>query len=58
VNWWSPENIVAAVGALLGLVAPAVGAVYQLRTRRGKRIGHRVQMDTTISNPHPRASPH
>lgn len=50
VDWWSPENITAAVGALLGLVAPIVGAGYQLRTRRGKRIGHRVQMDTTIGS--------
>jgi phosphate transport system substrate-binding protein len=50
VDWWSPENIIAVVGALLGLAAPAVGAFYQRRTRRGKRIGHRVQMDTTIGS--------
>ncbi|GAA1312697.1 phosphate-binding protein [Planotetraspora silvatica] len=46
----SPENIVAVVAALLGLVAPAAGALFQLRTRRGKRIGHRVQMDTAIGS--------
>ncbi|GAB3981915.1 substrate-binding domain-containing protein [Actinoallomurus acanthiterrae] len=48
MNWFSPENVVAVVAALLGLIAPAVGSVFQLRTRRGKRIGHRVQMDTAI----------
>ncbi|GAA4556661.1 PstS family phosphate ABC transporter substrate-binding protein [Planotetraspora kaengkrachanensis] len=48
MDWLSPENVVAVVAALLGLVAPAAGAVYQLRTRRGKHIGHRVQMDTSI----------
>ncbi|GII54265.1 phosphate-binding protein [Planotetraspora thailandica] len=48
MNWFSPENIVAVVAALLGLVAPAAGGLYQLRTRRGKRIGHRVQMDTAV----------
>ncbi|GAA0974858.1 substrate-binding domain-containing protein [Acrocarpospora macrocephala] len=50
MNWFSPENIVAVTAALLGLVAPAVGGLLQLRTRRGKRIGHRVQMDTAISD--------
>ncbi|MEV0399202.1 substrate-binding domain-containing protein [Actinoallomurus sp. NPDC050550] len=48
MNWFSPENIVAVVAAVLGLIAPAVGAIFQQRTRRGKRIGHRVQMDTAI----------
>lgn len=50
VDWWNSANIIAIVCALLGLLAPAVGGVYQLRTRRGKRIGHRVQMDTTLGS--------
>jgi phosphate transport system substrate-binding protein len=48
VDWFSPENVVAVAAALLGLVAPLVGAAYQLRTRRGKRMGHRVQLDTAV----------
>lgn len=48
MNWLSPENVVAIVGAVLGLVAPAAGALYQRRSPRGKRVGHRVQMDTAI----------
>ncbi|WP_433185354.1 substrate-binding domain-containing protein [Actinoallomurus sp. CA-150999] len=48
MNWISPENIVAVIAALLGLIAPAIGAIFQQRTRRGKRIGHRKQMDTAI----------
>lgn len=48
MDWFSSANVIAVVAALLGLVAPAVGGFYQLRTRRGKRIGHRVQMDTAI----------
>ncbi|MBP2705527.1 substrate-binding domain-containing protein [Microbispora sp. RL4-1S] len=48
MDWFTPENIVAMVAALLGLLVPAAGASYQLRTRRGKRVGHRVQLDTAI----------
>jgi phosphate transport system substrate-binding protein len=51
VDWFDPQNVIAIVAALLGLLAPVVGAIYQLRTRRGKRIGHRVQMDTAIDQP-------
>jgi phosphate transport system substrate-binding protein len=48
VNWFSPENIVALATAVVGLVVPAAGAIYQRRSPRGKRIGYRVQMDTAI----------
>ena len=48
MDWFSPENIIAVAAALLGLVAPGVGAAYQLWRRRGKRMGHRVQLDTAV----------
>ena len=48
MNWFTPENIVAMVTAVFGLVVPTVGAIYQRRSPRGKRIGYRVQMDTAI----------
>jgi ABC-type phosphate transport system substrate-binding protein len=51
VNWLDPQTVIAIVTALLALIPPTVAAVYQLRTRRGKSIGHRVQMDTAINQP-------
>ncbi|MGH3391346.1 MAG: PstS family phosphate ABC transporter substrate-binding protein [Actinomadura sp.] len=48
MDWFSPENIVAVVAALVALVPPAVGAWNRRRSPRRKRIGYRVQLDTAI----------
>lgn len=46
MEWFSAENVIAVVTALLGVLV-SVGALwYERRMPRRKRIGYRVQMDT------------
>lgn len=53
MDWFSADNIVAVLTALLSaVVPPAIAAVYRRRVQRGRRIGYRVQMDTPIGSDH------
>ncbi|MFD5696584.1 substrate-binding domain-containing protein [Streptomyces lasiicapitis] len=50
MDWLSPENVVAALTAALGLLATLGAIWYERRVPRRKRIGYRVQMDTAIGD--------
>lgn len=48
VDWVSPENVIAVVTALLGVVVTFGVLVIERRVPRRKRIGYRVQLDTPV----------
>lgn len=50
MEWFSPENVVAVLTALLGVLTSAGVLWYERRVPRRKRIGYRVQMDTPIGS--------
>lgn len=50
MEWFSPENVVALLTALLGVLASVGVLWYERRVPRRKRIGYRVQMDTPIGS--------
>lgn len=50
VEWLSPENVVAVLTALLGVLASGAVLWYERRVPRRKRIGYRVQLDTPIGS--------
>ncbi|MFC5173300.1 substrate-binding domain-containing protein [Streptomyces mutomycini] len=47
---FTPENVVAVLTALLGILTSAGVLWYERRVPRRKRIGYRVQMDTPIGS--------
>ncbi|MFD9766566.1 substrate-binding domain-containing protein [[Kitasatospora] papulosa] len=50
MEWFSPENVVALLTAVLGVMTSAGVLWYERRVPRRKRIGYRVQMDTPIGS--------
>ncbi|WNO73308.1 substrate-binding domain-containing protein [Streptomyces sp. AM8-1-1] len=50
MEWLSPENVVAVLTALLGVLASGAVLWYERRVPRRKRIGYRVQLDTPIGS--------
>ncbi|MFJ8863545.1 substrate-binding domain-containing protein [Streptomyces sp. NPDC102451] len=50
MEWFSPENVVAVLTAVLGVLTSAGVLWYERRVPRRKRIGYRVQMDTPIGS--------
>ncbi|MEU3072963.1 substrate-binding domain-containing protein [Streptomyces laurentii] len=48
MDWISPENVIAVVTALLGVGVTFAVLLIERRVPRRKRIGHRVQLDTTV----------
>ncbi|MEU8758643.1 substrate-binding domain-containing protein [Streptomyces sp. NPDC048659] len=48
MDWVSPENVIAVVTALLGVVVTFGVLVIERRVPRRKRIGYRVQLDTPV----------
>ncbi|MFI7361820.1 substrate-binding domain-containing protein [Streptomyces sp. NPDC050149] len=50
MEWFSAENIVAVLTAVLGVLASVGVLWYERRVPRRKRIGYRVQMDTPIGS--------
>ncbi|WP_329038778.1 substrate-binding domain-containing protein [Streptomyces sp. NBC_00178] len=50
MEWLSPENVVAVLTAVLGVLTSAGVLWYERRVPRRKRIGYRVQMDTPIGS--------
>lgn len=50
MEWFSAENVVAVLTAVLGVLASIGVLWYERRVPRRKRIGYRVQMDTPIGS--------
>ncbi|MBT2426831.1 substrate-binding domain-containing protein [Streptomyces sp. ISL-112] len=50
MEWFSAENVVAVLTAVLGVLASIGVLWYERRVPRHKRIGYRVQMDTPIGS--------
>lgn len=50
MEWFSPENVVAVLTAVVGVLTSAGVLWYERRVPRRKRIGYRVQMDTPIGS--------
>lgn len=50
MEWFSAENVVAVLTAVLGVLASVGVLWYERRVPRRKRIGYRVQMDTPIGS--------
>ncbi|WP_405796370.1 substrate-binding domain-containing protein [Streptomyces sp. NBC_01506] len=50
MEWFSAENVVAVLTAVLGVLASVGVLWYERRVPRRKRIGYRVQMDTAIGS--------
>lgn len=50
MEWFSAENVVAVLTAVLGVFASVGVLWYERRVPRRKRIGYRVQMDTAIGS--------
>ncbi|MFD0026466.1 substrate-binding domain-containing protein [Streptomyces sp. NPDC058382] len=50
MEWFSAENIVAVLTAVLGVLVSIGVLWYERRVPRRKRIGYRVQMDTPIGS--------
>ncbi|GAA4888663.1 substrate-binding domain-containing protein [Streptomyces coeruleoprunus] len=48
MEWFSAENVIAVLTAVLGVLASVGVLWYERRVPRRKRIGYRVQMDTPI----------
>lgn len=50
VDWLTAENLIALVTALLGVLVSTGAVWYERRVPHQRRIGYRVQLDTTIGN--------
>ncbi|MEV6329524.1 substrate-binding domain-containing protein [Streptomyces sp. NPDC051909] len=50
MDWVSPENVIAVVTALLGVVVTFAVLVIERRVPRRKRVGYRVQLDTPVGD--------
>ncbi|MEU7029350.1 substrate-binding domain-containing protein [Streptomyces sp. NPDC046275] len=50
MDWVSPENVIAVVTALLGVVVTFAVLVIERRVPRRRRIGYRVQLDTPVGD--------
>ncbi|MFH8881673.1 substrate-binding domain-containing protein [Streptomyces californicus] len=50
MEWFSAENVIAVITAVLGVLASIGVLWYERRVPRRKRIGYRVQMDTPIGS--------
>ncbi|NKY13018.1 substrate-binding domain-containing protein [Streptomyces somaliensis] len=50
MEWFSAENVIAVLTALLGVLASVAALWYERRVPRRKRLGYRVQMDTPIGS--------
>ncbi|MEU2179601.1 substrate-binding domain-containing protein [Streptomyces thermolilacinus] len=48
MEWFSAENVIAVLTAVLGVLASVAALWYERRVPRRKRLGYRVQMDTPI----------
>ncbi|MEU8618048.1 substrate-binding domain-containing protein [Streptomyces sp. NPDC048623] len=50
MDWVSPENVIAVLTALLGVVVTFAVLLIERRVPRRKRIGYRVQLDTPVGD--------
>ncbi|MET9671916.1 substrate-binding domain-containing protein [Streptomyces sp. NPDC006482] len=50
MDWLTAENLIALVTALLGVLVSTGAVWYERRVPHQRRIGYRVQLDTTIGN--------
>ncbi|MFI8963481.1 substrate-binding domain-containing protein [Streptomyces sp. NPDC053493] len=50
MDWVSPENVIAVLTAVLGVVVTFAVLVIERRVPRRKRIGYRVQLDTPVGD--------
>ncbi|MEV5443645.1 substrate-binding domain-containing protein [Streptomyces sp. NPDC052644] len=50
MEWFSAENVIAVLTAVLGVLASIAALWYERRVPRRKRLGYRVQMDTPIGS--------
>ncbi|GGQ13726.1 substrate-binding domain-containing protein [Streptomyces roseolilacinus] len=50
MEWFSAENVIAVLTAVLGVLASVAALWYERRVPRRRRLGYRVQMDTPIGS--------
>ncbi|MFF6775440.1 substrate-binding domain-containing protein [Streptomyces sp. NPDC012637] len=50
MDWVSPENVIAVLTALLGVVVTFAVLAIERRVPRRKRVGYRVQLDTPVGD--------